>query len=71
VERGPRPYFPEGAAVKVRGARPFMGFLYELSRAVVRWLNPPCVHCAELGYNCFVCAERAAASRRQGEGQEG
>lgn len=37
---------------------------YELVRAFIRWINPPCVHCELLGHNCYVCAERAARLAR-------
>jgi hypothetical protein len=43
---------------------PSVSRFYELVRAFVRWFVPPCVHCEELGYNCYVCAERQASPRQ-------
>jgi hypothetical protein len=32
-------------------------------RRLLRWLNPPCVWCTELGHDCFVCRERSERKR--------
>ena len=53
--------------MKVQGARPFMGFVYELVHVLFGWLVPPCVHCTALGHNCFVCAERVRSAQHKGD----